>query len=245
MKTLAWLGCAVAAILLASPVAFGEDKQPETKPAKAPKAAKAEDADKATKEKSPLKGEYAIMASVLKMDDAQKAKLVEACEAGRLAVQQWEQSEDGKKLEKLTAELAEARKGDDKAKTGQLQKEVAELRKKAPKPSPETKQKVAALLTDEQKLTWAAFTSERLVLRKLTKIELTDDQTKQLKGICLEAVKAVPAGDEKARAEANKKIFRDVEEKVLTDAQREAVKKPAHEKAEKPAKPKAEGDAEK
>jgi Spy/CpxP family protein refolding chaperone len=231
MKKLTWFVGALAAALLACAPAMAQDNG-EAK-AKPEKVEKGEKPDKA--KTSALKGEYGIMASVLGMDDAQKAKLAEALEANKADQQQWTEGESGKKMEELSRAAAEAKKADDKEKTKKISEELKAVKESRAKLEEAGKQRIQAVLTDEQKTRYAGFNLERQVLRRLSakKIELTEDQKKQMKDLCAEAAKAKKAEtDSKALAAADKKLMGDIEQKVLTDAQREALKKPA-EKADK------------
>ena len=243
MKKLTWFVGSLAAVLLACGPAMAQDdgaaKANPEKPAKAkPDKAKA----------SGLKGEYAIMASVVGMDDAQKAKLAEALEANKAAEGQWKDG-DGKKAEELSKAAAEAKKAGDKEKAKKIAEDLKAVKESHAKIEEAGKARILAVLTDEQKTRYAAFNLERQVLQRFgKKIELTEDQQKQMKDLCAQAVKDRPAGeDPKAAAAADKKLLGEIEQKVLTDAQREALKKPAEKKpkeGEKPAKePKpVEGD---
>jgi len=223
MKNLSWFVGTLAAVLLAcGPAMAQDDGAAKAKPEKPAKAKP----DKA--KTSGMKGEYGIMASVLGMDDAQKAKLAEAVEANKAAEQQWKEG-DGKKTEELAKASAEAKKAGDKDKTKKIAEESKALKESRAKLEEAGKARIMAVLTDEQKTRYAAFNLERRILQRFgKKIELTDDQKKQMKDLCAEAVKSRPAGeDAKAANAADKKLLGEVEQKVLTDAQREALKKPA------------------
>lgn len=231
MKKLTWFVGSLAAVLLAcGPAMAQDDGAAKAKPEKA--------------KASGLRGEYAIMASVVGMDDAQKAKLAEALEANKAAEGQWKDG-DGKKMEELTKAAAEAKKAGDKEKAKKIAEDLKAVRESRAKLEEAGKARILAVLTDEQKARYDAFKLERQILQRFgKKIELTDDQKKQMKDLCAESVKARPADeDPKAAAAADKKLLGEIEQKVLTDAQREALKKPAGKKpteGEKPAtQPKA------
>lgn len=260
MKKLTWFVGALAAVLLAcGPAMAQDDGEAKAKPEKPKKEAKAEKPDKANT--SGLKGEYGIMASVLGLDEAQKAKLTEALGANNAALRQWKEGENGKKMEELAKAAAEAKKAGDKEKGKKIQEDMKALKESRVKLEEANKQRILAVLSDQQKARYAAFNLERQVLRRFGKrIELTEEQKKQMENLCAEAVKTRPAGeDPKAATMADKKLMNEIEQKVLTDAQREALKKPVEKPAkgdkvekatggEKPAKepkpkePKAKGD---
>ncbi len=226
MKKLTWfVGTLAAALLVCAPAMAQDDGAAKAKPEKPKRAAKAEKPDKA--KTSGLKGEYSIMASVVGMDDAQKAKLAEALEANKAAEQQWKDG-DGKKILELSKAAAEARKAGDKDKARKIAEDSKALKGSHAKLEEANKARILAVLSDEQKTRYAAFKLERQILQRFgKKIDLTEDQQKQMKDLCTEAVKARPAGeDAKAANAADKKLLDEVEQKVLTDAQREALKKP-------------------
>jgi len=220
MSRYAWL-IGVTAAILASPIAYGQQGESETD---AVKAKKDRQAKKTKKEKSALRGEYSIMASVLEMDDTQKARLIEAINANREAFMQWKQGPEAKKLMTLAKAKAEARKAKDKEKLKQIAQEMAELKKSGAKLEEESMQRIMDVLTDQQKTRWEAFRMQRQILRRFARAELTEDQKKQVESICVEAVKT-PIADAKARKALYQKLLGETEQKVLTDTQREAMKK--------------------
>jgi len=238
MKKITWFACGLAVVLLAWGPAPAQDGQANAKPEKAKRAEKARKA-----KPSALRGEYGIMAGVLKFDDAQKARLIEVLEANKAAERQWAESVEGKKMQELSKAYAEARKGDDKEKAKALAKQLKALKESRAKLAEAGKARILAVLTDEQKTLWAAFNLNRRAMMRYKKLKLTEDQLKQIKELCDKAVKNAPAGgDRKALAAANRKLMSDIEQKVLTDAQRQERKKPAEKpkkdrKGGKPAKP--------
>lgn len=237
MKKLGWFVCGLAIVLLTCGPVLAQNGQAKAKPPKAKRA------DKAKKAKpSALRGEYGIMASVLKFDDAQKAKLTEALEANKTAEREWAASADGQKMQELSKAYAEARKGDDKEKVKSLSAQLKTLKESRAKLAADGKERVMAVLNDEQKTAWAAFGLQRTAMRRYKRLNLTEDQLKQVTELCAESVKSRPAGaDRKDLAAADKKLMNDIAEKVLTDAQRKELKKPVEKprkdkKGEKPAK---------
>ncbi len=229
MKKLAWFVCSLTIVMMTcGPAAARADKAEKAEKAKARKA-----------KSSGLRGEYGIMAGVLKFDKAQKAKLIEALEINKTAKRQWAESDEGKKMQELSQAHAKARKDGDKEKTKSLAAELKKLKKSQAKVVAEGKTRIMAVLTDEQKKSWAAFGLERRAMRLYKKLDLTDAQRKQIKDLCAEAIKNRPAdADKKAIAKADKQLMSDIAEKVLTDAQREQLSKPA----EKPKQKKKDQD---
>lgn len=230
MNKLTRFVCGLAVVLLACGPAMAQDGEAKAKPEK-PKGA-----EKARKAKpSGLRGEYGIMAGVLEFDDAQKAKLLEAVEANKAAERQWMESGDGKKMQELSKAYAEARKGEDKEKAKPLAEQLRALKESRAKLQEAGKARIMAVLSDQQKTIWAAFNLQRRAMMRYKRLKLTEDQLKQVKEICAEAVKNRKAGDDrKALNAADKKLMSDIEQKVLTNAQREELKKPP----EKPKKDK-------
>lgn len=233
MKKLTWFVCGLAVVLLACGPAMAQNGEAKAKPEKAKRAEKARKA-----KPSGLRGEYGIMAGVLKFDDAQKAKLLEVVEANKAAERQWMESDDGKKMQELSKAYAEARKGEDKEKAKPLAEQLKALKESRAKLQKAGKARIMAVLTDEQKTIWGAFNLQRRAMMRYKRLKLTEDQLKQIKDICVEGVKNRPPGaNRKALAAADKKLMSNIEQKVLTEAQREQLKKPA----EKPKKDKKGG----
>jgi hypothetical protein len=235
VKTCKWLLCVLMALTLT--VGFAEAKKDGAKPAREKKAKKAKKA-RVKKNKGGLRGEYAIMTSVLNLTAAQQAEIAEIAKA---------QSEDKKalavKLAPLKKELAEAKKAKDKAKCKELSGKIRELSAKSKAPAAA----IQGVLTDEQKATWAKFGIYRSVSRKFGRAKLTDEQKKAVRDLCAKSgVK--PTGNKKADAAAvkvlQKKIFTDIltddQRKVMAPKKREKKPKPAGEK--KPRKKKKAAD---
>ncbi len=238
MKKLTLFACSLAVVLLTCGPVLAQDGQAKAKPKKANRAKKTRKA-----KPSALRGEYGIMAGVLKFDDAQKAKLIEAIKINKTAERQWNESADGQKMQELSKAYAEARKGDDKEKTKSLAGQLKALKESRAKLQKDGKARVMAVLSDEQKTDWAAFSLQRRAMRRYKKLKLTEDQLKQVKTLCAEAVTNRPAGTErKALVAADKKLMSDIAEKVLTDTQRQELKKPVEKlKKDKKGKKPAEG----
>lgn len=220
VKMSKWLLCVLMALTLTAGSALAEDaaKPKKKKPARAKKA-------RPKKAKSGLRGEYAIMVSVLKLTDDQKAKLIEIVKA---------QGEAKKALAEKSAplrkEMAEAKKAGDKAKGKEIAAKLKELRgdRKA------SRAEIQAILTDEQKTAWAAFNVYRNACRKFAKCKLTDDQKKAIRDLCTKGdVKLT--GDKKADNAAIKALTDKISADILTDEQRKAMVPKPKVKKDKPA----------
>jgi len=220
MKLSKWLLCVMVALTFTAGSVLAKDggKGKKAKPAGAKKA-------RVKKPKSPFRGEYAIMASLLKMTDAQKAQLTEILKA-----QGASKKASAEAAKPIKIQLAAAKKAGDKAKVKELNAKLKALRGD-PKAS---KAKVIAILTPEQKAEWAKFGLYRRVCSKFGRAKLTDDQKTTVRDMCAKSdVKTT--GDKKADAAAMKGLTDKIAADVLTDAQREAIKPKPRVKKEKPA----------
>ena len=177
------------------------------------------------KDKSALRGEYAIMVSELKLTDDQKAKLVEIVKAQGEA-----KKAAAEKSAPLKKEMAEAKKAGDKDKLKELGAKLKELRG-----DPKADQAaIQAILTDEQKAAWAGFNVFRNACRKFGKAKLTDDQKKAIRDLCAKGdVKLT--GDKKADNAAIKALTEKISADILTDEQRKAMAPKPKVKRDKPA----------
>ena len=100
--------------------------------------------------------------------------------------------------------------------------------------------KVLALLTDEQKTTWAGYHFRHKVMRPLWKVELTEDQDAKVIALCTEAVGELEDDkDARARVAAVKKLRAKIVKEILTDEQRKALKKARGERRRRREKRKA------
>jgi len=255
MKRLALLPAFLSAALFICPAALAQDeKAKEDKPEKKKKTDK--------KQKTKLRGEYGIMASVLKLDEETCAKIQAQCEANAKALKEADAA--GKaKLKELRAALAKAKKAKEEDKVADLQKQIKEAEQAKAKQQAENMAKIMALLTDEQKAVWKAFDLNRVMMREFKAAKLTKEQTASVKKLCDEAAAGIPFASEctdaekkQARADGLKKLAEKVTSDVLTEEQRAKLTKGAKEgkakgkakaggkaKAKKEAKP-AEGDKE-
>jgi len=229
MKRWAWIVSALAVLLLAAP-APAEEVPGQTKPRKKRRA------------KAGLRGEYAMMAKVLNLDEETKKKFEEAVTAGKAAIKAWMQG-DGAKFKEVSAAYRAARKAKDKDKINELKPQFNALVTARAKLMADNKAAIMALLNDEQKATWAGFVLRRTVMRRYKAAKLTEDQIAQLQKLCEEKAKTIPdATDREKRRErykALRALYTEVEEKILTAEQREAVKNARPARKRKTAKPKA------
>jgi Spy/CpxP family protein refolding chaperone len=222
VKITKWLLCVLMALtFVAGPVsAKAPDGAKKKKPARAKKA-------RVKKSKSVIRGEYAIMASELKMTDDQKTKMIEIIKA-----QNESQKASAEASKALRTELTAAKKDGNKDKVKELSGKLKALRPD----SKANKAKIMALLTPEQSATWGKFTLYRNACRKFGRAKLTDDQKAAARDLCYKSDIKV-TGDRKADAAAVKTLTEKISADVLTDAQREAIKPKPRVKKEKKPKP--------
>jgi len=233
VKKCVWMTCVLAVMLATASDGFArERKQRARKPRRQHMRKPADD--------------FAMMATVLKLEGEAKQKLDAQIAAGAEALKEWEQG-DGAKLKELMKAQREARKAKDAEKAKQLAAEMKPLRAAKTKLAADNKAKVMALLTDEQKAGWAGYKLRKdLQMRHFRRVKLSDEQAEQMQALCVEAAKTLPPANDpkqrKARADALKKLSADISEKVLTAEQREQMAKKPERKpkaAKKPRKPKA------
>jgi len=224
VKKFNWLLCMLMAAALLGGTALAKEADPGKKKRERPARPKK---DRRKKPKSGLRGEYAIMASELKLTDDQKAKLTEIIKAQAEA-----RKANAPKAAELRKQIAEAKKAGDKPKVKELMAKAKELRGD-PKAN---REKVMAILTDEQKAQWASFSVYRNVCRKFGRAKLTDDQKKAIRALCADAKLT---GDRKADSAAMKSLTKKITADILTAEQRESMtkKKPPRDKKDKKDKP--------
>jgi len=224
MKKSMWWVCSAVALALALSPAMVDRAAAAGEEGGGKKVKKAGDGGK--KAKSDLKGEYAIMVSVLGLDEAQQAKLKEVVEKNAAALKAWDDSDNGKKLAALQEEAKKAREAKDKEKTKTIGDQMKALQKERTDLQASQQAAIQALLTDEQKAKWKGFVLYRSVVGRYKKLGLTEAQDKQVRDLCMEASKTMPGPeDRKAQGEAVTKLASEIEQKVLTDPQREELKK--------------------
>jgi Spy/CpxP family protein refolding chaperone len=211
---------ATLALLIASPAVLAEE-------GKAPAA------------KSPLRGEYAIMASELKLSDQQVADLAAKVKAKDEALAAWEK-ENGEKFKAAQEAAKKAKEGNDKEAAKKAAEELRALNEARAKIQSDAMTGIYALLTPEQKEAWEGFVLYRSAMARFRKAGLTEDQQKKVRELAGAAAKELSGatGDEKtvrqAKGQVQAKLAKDVEA-LLTAEQKEALKSAAKPADEKPA----------
>ncbi len=234
-KTVLWTSALISLALLCSPALAGRDAAGGGKAKKA-RAKK----DRGSRKKK-LRGEYAIMVSVLKLDDAQAAKVNEAVQKHQEAVKAWEAGASGQNYKELSAAAKKAKKDKDKEKTKSIMQDMKSLRKERDDLRAAQKAEIMAILTDGQKAEWAGFTLYRGTIGRYKRLKLTEDQDARIREICTAAAKDMPdKSDRKAAGAARKKLAADIE-KILTPEQLEELKKKPERKPREPKEKKPRG----
>ncbi len=243
MKRLGWLLSILAGLLLAAPAALADDQPaPEDKPKPAKKKGPKE--GKKAKADPGMRGEYGMMAEVLKLDEATAKKLQEQVAANGQAVKDWQEA-NGAKLKELMGQHKELRQDKEKeAEAKKVAEEIKALQDARAKLEEDGRAKVMALLTDDQKKVWAGFVLRRGLMRSFRGIKLEQAQIDQIQGLCETAAATMPDAKDrtkqKERTEAVKKLIAEIESKVLTKEQADALKQ-AREKKPAPKEPKPKG----
>jgi len=205
----------------------------------APVLAQEEGAEKPEKaEKSALRGEYAIMASVCRMTDAQKAELEAAVKAKSAAVAAWEDGNRAK-IEDLKKQQADAKEKGDKEAQKRAVEGMKALKEQLSALEAEHGAKIAAILTPEQCQAWEGFKLYRGLMWRCRKAELDEGQKAKVRGLANEAAKKMLAVEgagkeaEEARNKIEQALKASVENDVLTAEQKEKMKPAAKQPKEK------------
>jgi hypothetical protein len=230
MKRLNWLlSLGLCALLLAIPALADEDDPGDEEK---PKKVKREKKPKAPKEeKSRLRGEYAMMVSVLKLDEAAQAKIEEQVAANQAALKAWDEQHGQAYKDKRKA----AKEAQDKEEKKRLMEEADQLRAERNALAEAGREKVMDLLTEEQKKTWEGFVLWRGMARRYRKADLTDEQKDAAVALCVEAAPTLPSADDAEKRTERKEALDKLGEKInglLTPEQVEAMSKPKADKGE-------------
>lgn len=213
------------------------DEQPEARKVKKEKKARADKPRREKKTKQPKvrktewEAKWLPMATALKMDEQQVAQLKEKVEARDATMAEWNKG-DGAKLAELKKQYSAARKdGKDKEELAEIRKQIKPLQDEQKKLQTEKTGEIMAVLTDDQKVTWAGIQESDKALKRFSKLNLDDDQKARIRQICQAAAKEqAQAKDRKQAGSIRKKMGQDILA-VLTDEQREAMSKKPEKKA--------------
>jgi Spy/CpxP family protein refolding chaperone len=237
-----WTSALVALLLLLSPVATDWAAAAPGAEGRGKKARKKGARDR--KARQPKKrgpgGYYGIMMKVLEMDEAQKAKLMQAVQDSQKALKDWTAGPSGTKYKELTEARKQAAKDKDKEKVKSISQQLRELQKERAEIQAAQRAAVLDILTPQQKATWAGHELYTSVMRRYKRVDLADDQKAKLKELCTAKAATMPAAsDRRARGQALKKLYEEIDGNILTDEQREALKRKPEKKAREPREKKA------
>jgi len=227
------------AVLIAAPALLAEEAK--TRAEGKAKAAAKEKGEGGEKSASGLKGEYAIMASELKLTAEQQAALTAKLAAREEAFAAW-RKDNVAKLEAAQEALKKARESGDKEAAKKAADELKTLSEGREKIATDVAAAIRAIFTPEQRQAWEGFSLYRQMLARYRKADLTEDQHKKVRELCDAAGKEIAAG--KAKDEVRPKLEKDAEG-LLTAAQKEAVKPAEKAGGDKAAEKKAAKAAEK
>ncbi len=207
-------------------------------------------AEKSEKEKPALRGEYAIMAAECRLSEEQAARLAEAVEARKAALDAWQKAH-GEALAACEKKVAEARQAKDKEALAKAREEAKAASAGRHAVSDEHKARILAILDPDQRRAWEGFCLYRGVMRKIKRVEPTEAQITSVKAACAAAAREMLALEGAAKeaaqdaSEIREQLDARIKEEILTAAQREALSAPREKrpKPEKPAKDPAAPDA--
>jgi Spy/CpxP family protein refolding chaperone len=228
-----WLGSLLVAAFALAPAlaAWAGDPGEETKKKKREGRKGRKRKGEGGGRKRGRKGLFEQINAACTLTDEQKAKLKEACEKYQAA-----QKDSAKETAGLRKEMAEARKNKDKDKAKELAAKMKELRK----PVDDAMAAVMAGLTAEQKLAWEGHRMATMILGRLKKTDLTQEQKDKVLALCKKKLESLKGADEKSKRRAMGETFKEVYESVLTADQKAQVKAPP-ERKERPQREKKKG----
>jgi len=185
---------------------------------------------KAKKERSGLRGEYAILASQCNLTAEQTAELKAKVEARKWAMARWEQA-NGAKEGELKQAIKEARDTGNEGKANSLSRQRKALLAERRRLDEQTMADIYAILTPDQKITWAGFRLYRRAMRWCKRADLSEAQEARIRKMADARAKQLADADEKAEDQIVTALREEIEQGVLTAEQREALaKKPAKDK---------------
>jgi len=219
MRKATWLVLTLAMLaLVGAPALLAEEAKPNAE-GKARAAAK-EEAEGKEKPASALKGEYAIMASELKLSDQQQVDVAAKVAARDEARAAW-RKDNSAKFEAAQEALRKAKESGDKDAAKKAGDEIKAMNEAREKILADAADAIRAVLTPEQRQAWDGFSLYRQVMARYRKADLTEDQRKKARELCNEAGKEMDAG--KTKGEILENLEKDIDA-LLTPAQKEAMK---------------------
>lgn len=168
-----------------------------------------------------------------KLNDEQQKTIKEKFQLKLEALETWEKA-NAEKVKAAGEAAKTARQGADAAAKKKAAGDLKELEANRTQATAEADKAILAVLSDEQKLTWAGVELAQATLPHYKKANLTDEQTAKIKAACLVAAKDLAAcsGDDKrakqGKTTVQKSLSWAIDNVILTAEQRESVsRKPA------------------
>ena len=195
------------------------------------------------RERSGVRGEYAILVAECDLTDEQKEQVKAKIQATKEAVAQWEQ-EHGEKAQELQKSMKAAKEAENKDEVKRIGQELKTLMTERRRLQQQTMTGVLAVLTAEQRTKWNGFRLYRQMMMRYKKTGLTEEQTAKVREMANAAAKALgDPSDEKAARKAAAALRDKVEQNVLTAEQREGLGEKAGKEKGKGRSKKGEQDA--
>ncbi len=190
--------------------------------------------EKGGKAKSGLRGEYAILVSECNLTPDQQAQLKAKVEARKQALAEWQQAH-GAKAAELKQAMKAAKEAGNKEEMKRLGQEMKALSAERRQVHEKTMADIYAILTSEQKTTWAGFRLYRRAMAWFRRADLTEAQQSTIRKMADARAKDVSgAADEKGRRQVAMTLRKEIEQSVLSAEQRETLgRKAAKERPEK------------
>ncbi|MFO8013437.1 MAG: hypothetical protein R6X20_09045 [Phycisphaerae bacterium] len=190
--------------------------------------------EKGEKSRSGLRGEYAILASECNLTADQQAQLKAKIQARNQALAEWQQAH-GDKAAELKKAMKAAKEAGNKEEMKRLGQELKALSAARRQVDEKTMADIYAILTSEQKTTWAGFRLYRRAMAWCRRADLTEAQQATIRKMAdARAKEMTGAADEKAERQIAGALRKEIEQSVLSAEQREALgRKATKERPEK------------
>ncbi|MGD0092326.1 MAG: hypothetical protein ABSE73_20610 [Planctomycetota bacterium] len=175
-----------------------------------------------------------LMVRECKLSDEQQKTLKEKFKAKQDALEAWDKA-NSEKVKTAEEAAKAARKGADQDAKKKANSDLKAMMAERDQAAAEADKAVLAVLSDEQKTTWAGAQLAQSTLLRYKKANLTDDQVAKIKSACVIAAKDLAGfdGDDKkdkqGRMTTEKSLKWAIDNVILTPEQRGDVtpKKPA------------------
>lgn len=173
-----------------------------------------------------LRGEYGMLVKEAGLTDEQKAKLQGRVKTYNEIMSAWK-DDNGEAYTKAMDAYRKARQSRDRQAIEKAREALKPLREGRDKLRTELWKDINAMLSDPQLQKWEGFKAYRNEMRRLRKLQLSDDQKKQIRKLCAAAGKDLAAAEDQKQTRAARNKLNEKVDQVLTDAQREELRKSA------------------